>query len=63
MTGCNPTETANVFITLQIRIQDTVNSQEGVIMAYKIANLVQFYLVTMQRTIGLEAVLTNALSE
>jgi len=32
-------------------------------MAYKIANLVQFYLVTMQRTIGVDAVLTQALSE
>jgi hypothetical protein len=46
-----------------VRIQDTVKSQEGVIMAYKIANLVQFYLVTMQRTIGADAVLTQALSE
>lgn len=47
----------------QIRIRDTVESQEGVIMAYKIANLVQFYLVTMQRTVGQEAVLTVALAE
>ena len=32
-------------------------------MAYKIANLVQFYLVTMQRTIGEGATLTVALAE
>jgi hypothetical protein len=32
-------------------------------MAYKIANLVQFYLVTMHRTIGEGAVLTVTLAE
>ena len=55
--------TGDAISRAQIRIQDTVNSQEGVIMAYKIANLVQFYLVTMQRTIGEEAILTVTLAE
>ncbi|KAJ9109232.1 hypothetical protein QFC21_000561 [Naganishia friedmannii] len=48
---------------LQVRIQHTVKSQEGIIVTYKIANLVQFYLVTMQRTIGDHALLTKALQE
>ena len=46
-----------------MRIQQTINSQEGVIMAYKIANLLQFYLVTMHRTIGAEALLSKTLQE
>ncbi|KAJ9125577.1 hypothetical protein QFC22_000539 [Naganishia vaughanmartiniae] len=48
---------------LKVRIQHTVKSQEGIIVTYKIANLVQFYLVTMQRTIGDQALLTKALQE
>ena len=32
-------------------------------MSYKIANLLQFYLLTMQRTIGEDAVLSKALRE
>lgn len=47
----------------QSRVQHTIKSQEGVIMAYKIANLLQFYLFTMERTIGEEAQLTKALRE
>ena len=46
-----------------MRIQHTVKSQEGIIVTYRIANLVQFYLVTMQHTIGKEALLTRALQE
>jgi hypothetical protein len=32
-------------------------------MTYKITNLVQFYLVTMRKTIGSDAVLTETLQE
>jgi hypothetical protein len=46
-----------------MRIQQTIKSQEGIIMAYKIANLLQFYLVTMQKTIGSEALLSKTLQE
>ncbi|OXG10479.1 hypothetical protein C366_06721 [Cryptococcus neoformans Tu401-1] len=48
---------------LKLRIQQTIKSQEGVIMAYKIANLLQFYLVTMRKTIGEKAVLVQTLQE
>jgi hypothetical protein len=48
---------------LQIRIQHTIKSQEGIIMAFKIANLLQFYLVTMRKTIGARALLSQALEE
>jgi hypothetical protein len=46
-----------------MRIQQTIKSQEGIIMAYRIANLLQFYLVTMKRTIGAKAGLTATLQE
>lgn len=41
----------------------TVRSQESCIVAYKIANLLQFYMLTMRRTIGAEALLSRTLSE
>jgi len=47
----------------QMRIQQTIKSQEGIIMACKIANLLQFYLVTMHRTIGSDALLSRTLQE
>ena len=47
----------------QIRIQHTIKSQDGVIMSYKIVNLLQFYLVTMKRTIGEDALLSRTLQE
>ncbi|KAG7452966.1 oligomeric complex COG6 [Guyanagaster necrorhizus] len=37
--------------------------KESSIVSYKIANLLQFYLVTMRRTIGTEAVLSKTLQE
>lgn len=46
-----------------MRIQQTIKSQEGLIMTYKITNLVQFYLVTMRKTIGQDAVLTETLQQ
>lgn len=45
----------------QVRVQQTIKSQEGSITAYKITNLLQFYLVTMRRTIGEEALLSRTL--
>ncbi|KAI0636596.1 oligomeric complex COG6 [Trametes polyzona] len=48
---------------LRVRVQQTVRSQESSITSYKIANLVQFYAVTMQRTIGREALLSKTLEE
>ncbi|TFY57091.1 hypothetical protein EVJ58_g7236 [Rhodofomes roseus] len=48
---------------LKVRVQQTVRSQESSITSYKIANLLQFYMQTMQRTIGEEAILSKALKE
>ncbi|KAL1944792.1 hypothetical protein VTO73DRAFT_3222 [Trametes versicolor] len=48
---------------LRVRVQQTVRSQESSITSYKIANLVQFYMVTMHRTIGKEALLSKTLEE
>jgi len=48
---------------LKLRIEQTVRSQEGIIMTYKIVNLVQFYLVTMRKTIGAESTLCKTLQE
>ncbi|KAK0483339.1 oligomeric complex COG6 [Armillaria novae-zelandiae] len=48
---------------LKVRVQQTVRSQESSIVSYKIANLLQFYLVTMRRTIGTDAILSKTLQE
>ncbi|TBU50315.1 oligomeric complex COG6 [Dichomitus squalens] len=48
---------------LKVRVQQTVRSQESSITSYKIANLLGFYLSTMQRTIGREALLSRTLEE
>ncbi|PSR77610.1 hypothetical protein PHLCEN_2v7800 [Hermanssonia centrifuga] len=48
---------------LMIRVQQTIRSQESSITAYKIANLLQFYMLTMQRTLGEEAALSKRLRE
>ena len=45
----------------QARVQQTIRSQESSIVAYKIANLLQFYGLTMQRTIGENAVLSKVI--
>jgi hypothetical protein len=47
----------------QARVQQTVRSQESSIVSYKIANLLQFYGLTMRRTIGEEAVLSKLIQE
>ncbi|TCD67043.1 Golgi transport complex subunit 6 [Steccherinum ochraceum] len=48
---------------LKVRIQQTVRSQESSITLYKISNLLQFYSLTMKRTIGSGATLSNTLNE
>lgn len=48
---------------LKLRIEQTIKSQEGIIMTYRIVNLVQFYLVTMRKTIGAGALLVATLQE
>ncbi|BEI79779.1 hypothetical protein CcaverHIS002_0103080 [Cutaneotrichosporon cavernicola] len=48
---------------LKLRIEQTIKSQEGIIMTYRIVNLVQFYLVTMRKTIGPDALLVKTLQE
>lgn len=40
-----------------------MRAQESSIVAYKVANLLQFYTVTMMRTIGEDAVLSRTLKE
>jgi len=48
---------------LQIRVVQTVRSQENSIVAYKVANLLQFYMLAMMRTIGEGALLSTTLKE
>ncbi|GAA6015725.1 hypothetical protein JCM11491_002459 [Sporobolomyces phaffii] len=48
---------------LKIRVQQTVKSQESSIMAYRISTLIHFYQVTMERTIGSDALMSKVLSE
>ena len=47
----------------QLRIQQTIKSQEGLIVIYKVTNLLQFYLITMRRTIGERANLCKTIEE
>ncbi|GAA5973964.1 hypothetical protein JCM11641_001246 [Rhodosporidiobolus odoratus] len=48
---------------LKIRVQQTIKSQESSIMGYRIATLIHFYKVTMERTIGEDALMSNVLTE
>ncbi|KZS99108.1 oligomeric complex COG6 [Sistotremastrum niveocremeum HHB9708] len=48
---------------LKLRILQTIKSQEGSITSYKLANLLQFYAVTMSRTVGESAFLSATLHE
>ena len=50
-----------MYLVLQIRVVQTVRSQESSIVAYKVANLLQFYMLTMMRTIGEGALLSTTL--
>jgi hypothetical protein len=44
-------------------VQQTVRAQESSIASYKLANLLQFYALTMRRTLGEDAVLSVTLDE
>ncbi|PLW36616.1 hypothetical protein PCASD_11358 [Puccinia coronata f. sp. avenae] len=48
---------------LKMRVQQTVNSQEGSLTACQLASLLEFYQLTMASTIGPDAKLTKTLSE
>ncbi|GAA5881595.1 hypothetical protein JCM3774_006489 [Rhodotorula dairenensis] len=48
---------------LRIRVQQTIKSQESPIMAYRIATLIHFYKVTMERTVGEDTLMSGVLSE
>ncbi|KAF5378347.1 hypothetical protein D9615_008765 [Tricholomella constricta] len=50
-------------VPLKVRVQQTIRSQESSIVSYKIANLLQFYMLTMRRTIGNDALLSTTLLE
>lgn len=48
---------------LKLRVGQTVKSQEGSLMAYRISNLVLFYKHTIERTVGVEALMSRVLSD
>ncbi|GAA5848632.1 hypothetical protein JCM9279_002723 [Rhodotorula babjevae] len=48
---------------LKIRVQQTIKSQESPIMAYQISTLIHFYKVTMERTVGEDALMSTVLNE
>jgi len=52
-----------VSVPLKVRVQQTIRSQESSILSFKIANLLQFYMLTMHRTIGEDALLSQTLHE
>ncbi|KAF4576413.1 Golgi transport complex subunit 6 [Pleurotus pulmonarius] len=54
---------AKLCVPLKVRVQQTIRSQESSIMSFKIANLLQFYMLTMVRTIGEGALLSKTLNE
>lgn len=54
---------SKVSVPLKVRVQQTIRSQESSIVSFKIANLLQFYMLTMQRTIGEDALLSQTLHE
>ncbi|KAF8065376.1 oligomeric Golgi complex subunit 6 [Lyophyllum atratum] len=54
---------AKLCVPLKVRVQQTIRSQESSIVSYKIANLLQFYMLTMRRTIGDDALLSTTLLE
>jgi hypothetical protein len=48
---------------MQVRVLQTVRAQESSILSYKVSNLLQYYMLTMQRTIGDESLLSQTLQE
>ncbi|KAG9015159.1 Golgi transport complex subunit 6 [Tulasnella sp. JGI-2019a] len=57
------TDLEKLCMPLKVRVLQTVKSQEGSITSYKIANLLQFYLLTVARTIGDDAILSQTLKQ
>ena len=52
-----------VNLVIQVRVEQTIRSQGSSITSYKIANLLQFYMITMRRTIGQDALLSTTLQQ
>ena len=52
-----------VFNPMQVRVLQTVRTQESSTLSYKVANLLQYYMLTMQRTIGDQSLLSQTLQE
>ncbi|KAG9308405.1 oligomeric complex COG6 [Chiua virens] len=50
-------------VPLKVRVLQTVRVQDSSLLSYKIANLLQYYMFTMQRTIGDQSILSQTLSE
>ncbi|KAF8126016.1 oligomeric complex COG6 [Boletus edulis] len=50
-------------VPLKVRVLQTVRAQESSILSYKVANLLQYYMLTMQRTIGDQSLLSQTLQE
>ena len=48
---------------LRARVLQTVRAQESALNAYKVARLLQFYALTMARTLGARALLATTLGE
>ena len=48
---------------LRSRVLQTVRAQESALSAYKVARLLQFYALTMARTLGARALLATTLGE
>ncbi len=48
---------------LRARVLQTVRAQESALSAYKVARLLQFYALTMTRTLGGRALLATTLGE
>ncbi|KAF8431614.1 oligomeric Golgi complex subunit 6 [Boletus edulis BED1] len=46
-----------------VRVLQAVRAQESSIVSYKVANLLQYYMLTMQRTIGDQSLLSQTLQE
>lgn len=52
-----------IVILLQARIRQTIRLQESCIMCYRVVHVLQFYTLTLIRTIGADAVLSRTLVE
>jgi len=50
-------------VPLKVRVLQAVRAQESSILSYKVANLLQYYMLTMQRTIGDQSLLSQTLQE